>query len=215
MKRVGEKMDIKITLVGAHAVGKSALLVRFRTGIFSTDIQSTIGAHYANAERVSRDGRAVIKVNVWDTAGMERFRSLVPMYIRGATIVFICFDTCRIQEIREHIATVRQVNEECEIVFVQTKIDDMSANKASYREGEDVEAYAKDKGYRLYKTSAKSGTGVDLLFEECIERCYTIKRGYEPDSDVKDGTVDVKDDGYFLNSKSYTASVAGACCNLM
>lgn len=165
------KLDVKIALIGKQGIGKSALIERFRKDTFNTRIENTIGAAFATLERLSKDGFETIRVNIWDTAGMERFKSLVPMYIRDATTVFVCFDSPYIEDVQDQIEFVRETNEKCIIVLVQTKTDLQS----SY-ESRDLSKFASENGYKIYRTSSKLGTGVHILFDDCIENAYQYKK---------------------------------------
>ena len=72
----------KIVLLGATGVGKSSLALRHARGVFFDCCESTVGAAFLTG-RASVDGREV-SLEIWDTAGQERFRSMAPLYYRGA-----------------------------------------------------------------------------------------------------------------------------------
>lgn len=172
------RVDVKIVLVGNQGAGKSSLLQRYKEGGFIQDNEATIGAAFATSTRHSKDGLAIIKANIWDTAGMERFHSLIPMYIRDATCTFVCFDFPNIEDIERHINFVRITNENCSIILVQTKIDNaptfnLDRNREISRE---LSKYATENGYKLFRTSAKSGVGVNEVFDENIEYSYVTFR---------------------------------------
>lgn len=196
------KVDVKIALIGKQGIGKSALLERFKRDVFNSQIENTIGAAFATLERISADGTAIIRVNIWDTAGMERFKSLVPMYIRDATTVFVCFETPHLEDIKEQIEFVRNTNETCTIVFVQTKID-----LSSSYESRDISVFAKEHGYKIYRTSSKSGAGVHILFDENIENSYIKK------VDATKSVVDAR--AVEPLASGYTPIYSRGCCILM
>ena len=225
-------VEVKISLMGKQNVGKSALVSRFKEDKFMTR-ETTIGAAYATVERKSKDGMATIKASIWDTAGMERFRSLVPLYIRDATAVFICFEpnyslSTTIETIEEHIQFVRKENELCRIVLVQTKSDmtptfDVVANREI---SIGLDKYSAQKGYKLYKTSSKTGTGVKNLFDENIEICYILKKAefaigdppvmYESSDTGSPGGLNVDKATYVSPPLAYGAQGAAVtCCNIM
>ena len=80
----------KLVLLGNAGVGKSCLVLRFVRGEFVDDLDTTVGAAFLT-KTVTLDG-APVKVEIWDTAGQERYRSLAPMYYRGAQAAVVVFD---------------------------------------------------------------------------------------------------------------------------
>jgi small GTP-binding protein len=80
----------KLVLLGDTAVGKSCLVVRFVRDEFFEFQEPTIGAAFLT-QTVALDD-ATVKFEIWDTAGQERYRSLAPMYYRGAAAAIIVYD---------------------------------------------------------------------------------------------------------------------------
>ena len=80
----------KLVLLGDTAVGKSCLVVRFVRDEFFEFQEPTIGAAFLT-QSVQLDS-SVVKFEIWDTAGQERYRSLAPMYYRGAAAAIVVFD---------------------------------------------------------------------------------------------------------------------------
>jgi GTPase SAR1 family protein len=83
----------KVVLFGTNSVGKSSILVRLVHNKFHKNIDATIGASFFchNLKRPTPEGDRYVQLRLWDTAGSERFSSLLPMYVRGAACVLICF----------------------------------------------------------------------------------------------------------------------------
>lgn len=79
---------LKIIVIGDSAVGKSCLLSRFVDESFNQT--STIGVDF-RIKTIDVDG-TIVKLQIWDMAGQERFKVLVNSYYRGADIVFLVFD---------------------------------------------------------------------------------------------------------------------------
>jgi len=88
----GSEYDIlaKALLVGDSSVGKTALLTRWSDDVFSTSYIATIGVDF-KIRTVTID-KAVVKLQMWDVAGQERFRTITRSYYRGAGLIFMCFD---------------------------------------------------------------------------------------------------------------------------
>ena len=82
--------DVKITVVGESGVGKSSLSQRIVYDNFPLEGKITIGAAYLVIKKIKSG--YTYKLNFWDTAGQEKYKSLVPMYIKGANIVLLVFD---------------------------------------------------------------------------------------------------------------------------
>merc|ERR1719456_1350116 len=79
-----ETFKFKLALLGDASVGKSCLAVRFVRGDFFEYQEPTIGAAFMTQTLPLHDKHAIVKFEIWDTAGQERYKSLAPMYYRGA-----------------------------------------------------------------------------------------------------------------------------------
>lgn len=77
-------------VAGAKAVGKTSLIRRFCTGKFSIGTQSTIGVDFETKKVVIED--SIVLLNIWDFAGEEKFRTLFPSYVSGASGALILYD---------------------------------------------------------------------------------------------------------------------------
>ncbi|CAM9893536.1 unnamed protein product [Phaeothamnion confervicola] len=86
----GRVCHFKLVLLGDTAVGKSCLVVRFVRDEFFEYQEPTIGAAFLT-QTVQLDD-ATVKFEIWDTAGQERYRSLAPMYYRGAAAAIVVYD---------------------------------------------------------------------------------------------------------------------------
>ena len=80
----------KLVLLGDTAVGKSCLVVRFVRDEFFDFQEPTIGAAFLT-QTITLDD-VTVKFEIWDTAGQERYRSLAPMYYRGAVAAVVVYD---------------------------------------------------------------------------------------------------------------------------
>lgn len=157
--------EFKIVFVGDSAVGKTSIIKRYHHNTFSEENQSTIGAAFISKDVVSPHGSCIL--HIWDTAGQERYKSLVPMYARGATVALIVFDasdTNGFERVEEWVSSVREdVSSDCSIIIVGNKIDlpqQFNRNRA--------EDWAKQNNLTIIYVSAKSGQGIDILFQTVI-----------------------------------------------
>eukprot|EP00727_Mastigamoeba_balamuthi_P012024 m51a1_g7444 putative ras-like gtp-binding protein ypt1 (1013) ;mRNA; f:92802-96151 len=80
----------KILLVGDSGVGKSCLLLRFSDDVFTDSHITTIGVDF-KIKSVDLGGK-VVKLQIWDTTGQERFRTITSSYYRGAQGIVLAYD---------------------------------------------------------------------------------------------------------------------------
>ena len=80
----------KLLIIGDSGVGKSSLLIRFSENLFSGNHITTIGVDF-KIRTIDINGE-VVKLQLWDTAGHERFRTITSTYYRGAHGVVVVYD---------------------------------------------------------------------------------------------------------------------------
>jgi small GTP-binding protein len=72
----------KIIIIGDSGVGKSNILLRFTEGMFVDNYMMTIGINYV-FKVVGIDGTR-IKLQIWDTAGQEKYKTITQTYYRNS-----------------------------------------------------------------------------------------------------------------------------------
>ena len=154
---------VKIAVLGKQGVGKSSLCLRYATGNFYQDYQSTIGAAFF-VKKVTVQNKLYV-LNIWDTAGSERFDTYTKMYLRGAAFCLICFESD--SEVIENIKKYEELclEEDVEIVLVATKQDMEHQPFLS-----EAKKYAEARGYQLFCTSSLNDNGIKELFAHIISR---------------------------------------------
>ena len=80
----------KIIFLGDSSVGKTSIINQYFYKSITTEYSATIGLDFL-AKSVKVDNKN-IRLQIWDTAGQEKFNSLIPSYIRTSTIGVICYD---------------------------------------------------------------------------------------------------------------------------
>lgn len=80
----------KIVFVGDVCVGKTSIMNRFIEGKFSETYDPSIGVDFHAKTIQYKDDQ--IKLQFWDSAGQEKYKSLIPSYVRGASLIFIVYD---------------------------------------------------------------------------------------------------------------------------
>ncbi|XP_003379377.1 GTP-binding protein Ypt2 [Trichinella spiralis] len=154
----------KIVLIGDMGIGKTCVVQRFKNGTFLERQGSTIGVDFTMKTLIV-DGKRV-KLQVWDTGGQERFRTITQSYYRSANGIIICYDvTCRksFKNVRRWLDDVLKFAAPNVVkLLVATKIDLENDRLVSTEEGE---ALAQAEQMNFIETSAKENLNVDQAFE--------------------------------------------------
>ena len=202
----------KIIFLGDQSVGKSSILNRFYQDKFEQEYQATIGLDF-HSKNTEINGTTV-RLLLYDTAGQEKFKSLIPMYIRDANIILVVYDIT-LKDSFTH--TEHWVNETKDLkrddaifVLIGNKIDLDDKREVTTKEAED---FAIQKGFLFHEVSAKSGDGIEDLFQNKIfpEISKKFKIGEEGETDENNGE---NKGGIKLDSdqQQQQAQKKGGCC---
>ena len=159
----GKTCHFKLVLLGDTAVGKSCLVVRFVRDEFFECQEPTIGAAFLT-QTVTLDDTTV-KFEIWDTAGQERYRSLAPMYYRGAAAAIVVFDLTN----RESYTGAKSWVKELQRRGDPNVVIALAGNKADCEGAravptEEAKEYSSENGITYMETSAKTALNVKNLF---------------------------------------------------
>ena len=135
----------------------------------SSSQEPTIGAAFLTQTVSVGEGidARVIRFELWDTAGQERYRSLAPMYYRGASAAVVVYDVTSRDSFEGAKSWVKELQRRGDPAVVIA----LAGNKADVREGRAVPAeeaalYAADHGIICMDTSAKTGLNVKEVFAQ-------------------------------------------------
>jgi len=166
------KHDAKVVILGASGVGKTCIGVRFVKDQFVAYTAPTIGASFLVKELTVKElNNQKITLQIWDTAGQERFRSMAPLYYRGAVaaiLVFAVNDESSFEKLKEWVRELQSNVEEPLILAIACNKVDMAEQRAVSLEA--AQQYAASIGALIFETSAKQNTGVAELFLEVARR---------------------------------------------
>ena len=193
--------SFKMVLVGESGVGKTSIITQFIDQTFQEDIQSTTGGTFSTKSVVC-DGGKILKFEIWDTAGQEKYRSLTTMFYKDANAAVMVYDVTRkdsFEEMKNYWANQIKENSPENIILA------IAANKSDLIEQETVDEeearnFAKELNAIFVTTSAKSSEGINSLFEEIAKKYsgatnITIKEeedGDEPQVQEQKNTNTVK-----------------------
>ena len=152
----------KVVFIGNPTAGKTSLLNRICNNKFLPNYDSTIGVDFFTKTIFFNE--TIFKLQLWDSAGQEKYRSLIPSYIRGASIIFLVYDLNHHESfdaISNWLGFVNQYTnkDQAKLILIGNKKD--LERKVAYNEGETL---AKKEGMLFFETSAKTGEGVVNMF---------------------------------------------------
>jgi small GTP-binding protein len=162
---------IKVVVVGRSGVGKSAVMLRFCEDSFIESHVNTIGVDFRF--KTIEVQQKKVKVQIWDTAGQEKFRTISSSYYRGADAVVLVYDITSaksledlksywIQEVEQHGLEIPNM------VLVGNKIDlhDLREVPSFKEKLYPLSFGALNREARIYEVSAKDDIGVKQIFHD-------------------------------------------------
>ena len=176
--------EYKIFFVGGGDGGKTSIINRIINNSWDYNVEITIGVDFMDKILKFRGQR--IKIKIWDVAGQEKYKGLIPSYIRNSSIVFIVYDVCQhsnFEDIKSWITFIK-IFEIKIVVLVGNKID-LERREVETKEGEEL---AKKEGLLFFECSAKTNENIMNMFYSSIARLtiFEIDNESERDNIVRD-----------------------------
>ena len=175
---------IKSLLIGDSNVGKTTIIGKFLDKNFSEKTLNTVGLDlkYANLNINNKK----IKLQLWDTAGQEKFRSMTTSYYRGVNVIIIVFDvTSQIsfEHVKDWMNNIKQFAKIGVMkVIVGNKIDLKDERIVTYVEGKN---FAQSYNVKYFETSAITREGIVELFENICQDYSNTNRKKSIDGNIK------------------------------
>ena len=208
-------MAYKVVLLGSANVGKSCLCIRYINDEYRANQTPTIGSAFYS-HTVSVGGNPPKRLDIWDTAGQERYRSLAPMYYRGAAIAIVVYDVSSYDSFLaaqrwvhdlKRASRIGRIDNDVVIAFVGNKIDLASSKRGVTTE--EGFRFATGEGVHFYETSALSGTNVSDMFEGICRDLPDIDlQNYKNSYNVATGANVIR----ITNKPDKTDNRFGNCC---
>ena len=168
-----EPDSCKIVLIGESGVGKTSIINQYVEETFKEDEESSAGASFSTKKLYLKNGNQ-ITLEIWDTAGQEKFRALTQLFYKEASAAILVYDITRrdsFKQIQEY--WINQVKEKSS----NNVIIAIAANKIDLFEREEVEEkiareFALKENAIFMMTSAKNKNGIDELFSSIANKIF-------------------------------------------
>ena len=162
----------KIIFVGDAGVGKTTIISRIMDNPFNEVYEPSIGVDFMSKNIKFREQS--IKLQIWDTAGQEKYKGLIPSYVRNSSIVFLVYDVSvktSFDNIPKWINFIKSI-ENTTIVLCGNKID-LENREVKKEEGEEL---AKKEGISFFEVSAKTNDNIKNMFYNVIAELPTFSQ---------------------------------------
>ena len=169
-----QKHVFKVLLLGDSTVGKTCFLMRFTENTFQEIHMSTIGLDY-RFKKMTLENQEVATVQIWDTAGQDRFRAITKNYYKGAHGILLIYDVTNqksFDNVKNWVGQIREnASEKAIIYIVGNKVDDSTHRVVSKEQGEET---AKEFNLKFFEASAKEDINIAPTFQALVNDIYKV-----------------------------------------
>ena len=160
---------LKFVIIGDSGVGKSNILLRYINNTFSDEFKATVGVEFG-AKNIEINKR-IYRVQIWDTAGQENFRSIARAYYKNSVCACVVYDITN----RASFDSVQSWIDDCSkqtpktvlLILIGNKNDLNDKREVQYEEGAE---FAQKRNMIFLETSAKTGNNINDIFEKSIKQ---------------------------------------------
>jgi len=179
--------SFNLVLIGDSGVGKSSVLLRFAEDSFRQDFSATIGVDYR--VRTTVINNKTVKLQIWDTAGQEQFRTITAAYYRKADGIITVFDVTNSESFDDVESWLTEANMHIVPNTYIAKL--LVGNKADLADKRQVstqtaQQFADKLKIQYLETSAKTATNIEAAFMTIAKELVEHRVPDKPDSDRVD-----------------------------
>ena len=202
----------KVVLLGESGVGKTSIISRYISGAFDNNSPSTNGASYASKILTFENLNKTISLDIWDTAGQEKYKSLTKFFYKDAAVAILVYDITK----KDSFENMKGYWYEQLQEFGSKKIIlGVAGNKCDMYEKEEVneneaKEFAEKIGAFFEITSAKNNTGITDLFMNAANRF--VDPNYKGNSGEGKDQGEQGDGNIKLDDKQNKKEKKRSCC---
>ena len=200
----------KISLIGDSNVGKTSIIIRFIDDFFKEETQSTIGIDF-KVVSLELEPNIYGKMQIWDTCGSERFKSLTTSFIKSCTAFVLVFDLTRknsFNNIEQWIKIICENTTPKYMILIGNKSDLITQREVSK---ESVLNFCREKKFNYIEVSAKNNDNVEKMFKEVAYQLYNDFKKDKTKKTINGSSeftnIQVK------NDKNENEQKQGGCCS--
>jgi small GTP-binding protein len=161
---------VKTIMIGDQSVGKTTLSKKMTNVEITYNESATIGIDFFTTQTIINNHN--IKLQIWDTAGNERFLNLIKLYYKNNAICYVVYDVSNELSFTHTTVWLDEFknttnNPYTVIVIVANKIDNISKRVISYEQGKKL---AENYDAFYFEVSSKASVGIEKLVSEPLER---------------------------------------------
>ena len=176
------ELKLKVVILGVTCIGKTCIISKYVNGTFNTTEPVTSGA-CSVTKTLTTEGTS-ISLFLWDTPGVEIFRSLNRIFMKESDVGIFVYDPFRRQTFEELLWYVDSMKSNCRKNALYILCENKSDIKDLDRKVtiEEAKLYADKIGAKFCKVSAKTGEGLEEMFQLCgnfllgIDEIKSIKK---------------------------------------
>ena len=165
-------------IVGPPEVGKTSLIIRYFDNVFLNASYNTIGFSM-RSKLISGYTNYDIKMMIYDTAGQERYFTLVTNFIKNKACILLCFSLASaesFQECKKYAQMINDIKDETTVVFLIGTFLDMKSKCKNINEKE-LQEFITFNNYKYYEISSKTGEGIREFFDASLRILVDRKLG--------------------------------------
>jgi small GTP-binding protein len=210
----------KILVVGEQGTGKTSIIKRYVHNIYSVHYKATIGVDFA-LKVINWDDNSVVRLQLWDIAGQERFGNMTRVYYKEAVGAFVVFDITRLEtfdEVKKWKADIDSKvflgtgpdRKPIPVVLLANKVDlDTSEEGFETNNKAKLDKFCQEFGFiNWFATSAKKGVNIDKAAKFLVEDILAHHKEHHQAKEADPDVVDIRKTGGTPKKEE-----SGGCCS--
>ena len=195
-----EILQIKMILLGNTAVGKTSIINRYVEDNFSSNLMSSVNMTFT--QKTLKIDKQKVQLNIWDTVGQEKFRSLSKLFFKDTKIVALVYSITNknsFNDLEFWLKTFKEtIGEDVVIGVMGNKSDLFLEQEVSEEEGE---KFAEENGGFFDLVSAKENkAGLDKFITKLVTECLKKNQNLSSNNGIK------------LVNQEQTQEIKAGCC---